>query len=258
MNTLTIKLKQHTPLIHFQHDQDGATLRASEVKPKLDKYILSKLTEEELTQGKHDGWIKSKNGRTWLDYKMRFSDNPKNVITFETNEKREYKKGNEEKDKKNGWRIQRVYYGEISNKPEGKVRLVINEKGNSFYGKWRKADSKILYDLNPYPCFFANMGCDINDSQEYRKVSFAKEPFEMIILTKYPQLLAFLDDLKRNILSSFFMNTNFGTRQSKGFGSFYLDESDRLYVGPHSDYYFNIPIVEDNYYDEFYALFHII
>lgn len=40
MNTLTIKLKQHTPLIHFQHDQEGATLRASEVKPKLDKYIV--------------------------------------------------------------------------------------------------------------------------------------------------------------------------------------------------------------------------
>lgn len=41
MNTLTIKLKQHTPLIHFQHDQYGATLRASEVKPKLDKFIIS-------------------------------------------------------------------------------------------------------------------------------------------------------------------------------------------------------------------------
>ena len=40
MKKLTIKLKQHTPLIHFQHDEYGATLRASEVKPKLDKYII--------------------------------------------------------------------------------------------------------------------------------------------------------------------------------------------------------------------------
>lgn len=40
MHKLEIKLKQHTPLIHFQHDQEGATLRASEVKPKLDKYII--------------------------------------------------------------------------------------------------------------------------------------------------------------------------------------------------------------------------
>lgn len=37
---LTVKLKQHTPLLHFQHGQKGATLRASEVKPKLDRYIL--------------------------------------------------------------------------------------------------------------------------------------------------------------------------------------------------------------------------
>ncbi|MGI6370624.1 MAG: hypothetical protein GX372_06725 [Ignavibacteria bacterium] len=45
MTPLTITLKQHTPLIHFQHDQDGATLRASEVKPKLDRFILTKLGE---------------------------------------------------------------------------------------------------------------------------------------------------------------------------------------------------------------------
>lgn len=37
---LIIPLKQHTPIIHFQHDQAGATLRAPEVKPKLDKYLI--------------------------------------------------------------------------------------------------------------------------------------------------------------------------------------------------------------------------
>ena len=71
MYTLTIKLKQHTPLIHFQHDQDGATLRASEVKPKLDKYILGKLNQEEKKQGESEGWIKGKGkDKEWLDYKM--------------------------------------------------------------------------------------------------------------------------------------------------------------------------------------------
>lgn len=38
--TLDFTLRQHTPIIHFQHDQPGATLRATEVKPKLDKFIL--------------------------------------------------------------------------------------------------------------------------------------------------------------------------------------------------------------------------
>lgn len=43
MNQLTAILKQHTPMIHFQHNESGATLRASEVKPLLDKFILTKL-----------------------------------------------------------------------------------------------------------------------------------------------------------------------------------------------------------------------
>ena len=259
MHKLEIKLKQHTPLIHFQHDQEGATLRASEVKPKLDKFILRKLTPEEKALGKSEGWIKSKNDRTWLDYKMRISDNPDNVITMEMNEKREYKKVNEEKDRKNGWRIEIVNYGEVRKKPEGKVRFIIkNEKGKLFYGKWRKEDSKIIYDLDSYPCFFANMGCDIYDPNEYRKVSFAEEPFEMKIITKYLGLFDYLSDSNIKVLSSFFLNTNFGTRQSKGFGSFYIDENDELYAPPHSVYYFNIPIEEENYYDEFYVLFHSI
>ena len=36
-------LKQHTPIIHFQSDQSGATLRATELKPKLDRFIKNDL-----------------------------------------------------------------------------------------------------------------------------------------------------------------------------------------------------------------------
>lgn len=38
-----ISLKQHTPIIHFQSCQKGATLRATELKPKLDKFIISEM-----------------------------------------------------------------------------------------------------------------------------------------------------------------------------------------------------------------------
>lgn len=41
---LEFTLRQHTPLIHFQHDQEGATLRATEVKAKLDDFLIQKLT----------------------------------------------------------------------------------------------------------------------------------------------------------------------------------------------------------------------
>ncbi len=41
--TLTFHLQQHTPIIHFQHEQEGATLRATELKPKLDRFIVEDL-----------------------------------------------------------------------------------------------------------------------------------------------------------------------------------------------------------------------
>lgn len=41
MYRLKIVLKQHTPLIHFQGTQPGACLRASEVKTKLDRFLLN-------------------------------------------------------------------------------------------------------------------------------------------------------------------------------------------------------------------------
>jgi hypothetical protein len=37
---LIIPLRQHTPIIHFQHEQAGATLRATELKPKIDRFII--------------------------------------------------------------------------------------------------------------------------------------------------------------------------------------------------------------------------
>ena len=40
MQRLIFELIQHTPIIHFQAKDMGATLRASEVKPKLDRYLM--------------------------------------------------------------------------------------------------------------------------------------------------------------------------------------------------------------------------
>jgi hypothetical protein len=43
---LTVRLQQHSPLIHFQHDQPGATLRATELKPKLDKFLINRVFKD--------------------------------------------------------------------------------------------------------------------------------------------------------------------------------------------------------------------
>lgn len=82
MCTLKITLKQHTPLIHFQHDQDGATLRASEVKPKLDKFIIKHAFHDNFDECKeylvgynpqkpNDLKTKWNSGYRALNYKMR-------------------------------------------------------------------------------------------------------------------------------------------------------------------------------------------
>ena len=52
-------LKQHTPIIHFQSNQTGATLRATELKPKFDRFLLDMVEDlpyKENANG-HSLWI---------------------------------------------------------------------------------------------------------------------------------------------------------------------------------------------------------
>lgn len=74
MAKLEITLQQDTPMWHFRPNEKGCCLRASEVKPKLDKFIIKKCKEVNITIG--DNWKlknqdKNSNG-THLDYKMSF------------------------------------------------------------------------------------------------------------------------------------------------------------------------------------------
>lgn len=77
---LEFTLKQHTPILHFQHDQKGATLRGTEVKAKLDRYLWEHVWENDFEKGKsflvgYPGELKSRfiteNYRA-LDYKIHF------------------------------------------------------------------------------------------------------------------------------------------------------------------------------------------
>jgi len=64
--TLSIPLKQHTPILHFQHTQDGAGLRATELKPKLDRLLHSVMQVPK-------NWLvgHGHNDITALDYKLK-------------------------------------------------------------------------------------------------------------------------------------------------------------------------------------------
>jgi len=141
---ITFTLKQHTPLIHFQHEQPGATLRATELKPKLDRFLLEK--EPDLP------YIKNANGSRSLSYKVTI-----------------------EQDRSNAEDI-----------PERD------------------------------PLFFANMG-----EGEKKRFKQHSKKFHITFFSFEPKVIEAIDTYFKAFLS----NTNFGTRQSKGFGSFYLADT---------------------------------
>jgi len=71
---LEFKLKQHTPIIHFQSDQSGATLRATELKPKLDRFILENVEGIPFKE--------NANGAKSLDYKVKVEASGKSERTL--------------------------------------------------------------------------------------------------------------------------------------------------------------------------------
>ena len=216
MNKLEIKLKQHTPLIHFQHDQDGATLRASEVKPKLDKFILSRLGNDNYQAGKDiakdNGWLVGKGEHPALDYKMKIE--AADVEKWIINEVQEYTERHRQ-----------------NRRPS--IRLGSKE----FLAK-RRTDGTMICQLKTYPLFFANLDADYTNPDEYRKFSFTERPLLLVFTIKNEALCHYIADA--NLLNDFFFQTNFGTRQSKGFGSFSIDKSDALYRERQSIYRFRI------------------
>lgn len=74
---LQVQLEAQSPMIHFQHDQAGATLRASEVKPKLDRFLLNKMEQE---TGKRMEALKKDN-----DYAMMFTDKEHDALNYRVN-----------------------------------------------------------------------------------------------------------------------------------------------------------------------------
>lgn len=194
MNKLTFTLKQHTPLIHFQHDQAGATLRATEVKPKLDKYLLKILGEGNYETGiekaKAKNWLVGKGEHPALNYKMRFDpvQNTKFFIPLP-----------------------------LSDYPKGKKDM-IHKHINQI-----KSDSGVKTEaLYPTP-FFANLRDLKSDNSSDLQIGVYTSNEITISLTIWETKLK---DCIQKHLNYFFLCNNFGSRQNKGFGSFTVKSID--------------------------------
>lgn len=223
MYKLEFTLKQHTPIIHFQHDQDGATLRATEVKPKLDRFVLVKLGDGDYEKGRIEarkkGWLVD-DEKGALDYKLSISD-----------------------------KSQPNYY----------LPLTLNPKSNRNPNRDKKLLEEIKNQLNitcnliaPSP-FFANSdkfkfqrNSDEVDTQnsklaDLRFALYQKDPIDIEIISTHKDLIVDIDSIKE----LFFFINNFGTRQSKGFGCFSVQGSSSFetIVQQHDISKFNIEAI---------------
>lgn len=157
-----IKLKQHTPLIHFQSEQKNATLRATELKPKLDRFLIKHV------------------------FNNNFKEYKKFLIGYtEQKEEKDYK------DKK-------AFDYKVKITAKGYKQVDIN-----------KTKYKSLY--------VGNIGKE-NKNKPIKAVMYEEITLEFFSFHK-----ELLEKIEENI-SRFLAVTNFGTRQNKGFGSFYLKD----------------------------------
>ncbi len=203
---LTFTLKQHTPIIHFQHDQHGATLRASEVKPKLDKFLIKKigLTEmvpdgnkqKEVPKEQYKNWfINQGKQHLALDYKIQIhaNTNLSYYLPYPT----------------------QLNSQRYSNKEINFKNYLLNF-----------IDFDFDY-LLPTPYFgnadkikFYNETENVNvEESKPKEIIFALISNSEINVEINSFNLEFLDKIKLYI-SEFFLTHNFGARQNKGFGSY--------------------------------------
>ncbi|MEA4926826.1 MAG: hypothetical protein VB084_16155 [Syntrophomonadaceae bacterium] len=173
MAKLRVKLKQHTPLIHFQAYQEGATLRASELKPKLDRFLIEEVLKDFDVYKKL--LLGYKSGKTEQDYRAKKSFDYKVRILA---------KSQNEIDKPHN----SLYFGNM-----GKLGQPIQTV---------KHREEIWLD------FFSLNHTKIETQQSTKNI---------------------MEIIAENI-DNFLAVTNFGTRQSKGFGSFFSWDKEEQYI----------------------------
>lgn len=177
------KLVQHTPLIHFQHSEPHACLRATEVKPKLDRFLIEQLEKDDrFGDGRWKKWFVGDGSQQSFDYMMRITPNSEQVERTQS----------------------------IENGIERAIARAEHRPPNAN-----------LHEIHKN--YFGNMasGNNIQDTirETFKESLFYKDGLTLTIRCFIPELLTFIDEHIRG----FFMMHNFGTRQRKGFGSFTVD-----------------------------------
>lgn len=129
------KLVQHTPLIHFQHSEPHACLRATEVKPKLDRFLIEQLEKDDrFGDGRWKKWFVGDGSQQSFDYMMRITPNSERVDRTQSIERAIAKIENQ--DYKHFHGIHKNYFGNMaSEKKREEKKKAIREtfKESLFY-----------------------------------------------------------------------------------------------------------------------------
>lgn len=156
-----VELKQQTPIVHFQYNQKGVTLRASDFKPRFDAFLYEK-NDYDL--------INKFDKNSSLSYKLSIEGDFKSFDESETKEC-----------------FQKLYFANRINNNSRKK----NRNGNQ--QKIQEEKGKKIMEM---------IFCEVIVTLRF--FSYDKSLFK--IFEKY--------------LDEFLCQTNFGLRQSKGFGGF--------------------------------------
>lgn len=200
--SFSIQLKQHTPLIHFQHDQAGATLRATEVKAKLDKFIWEHF--DMLTEGEEE----------FKQYKQLFDPESKANAPFKIRIRADFE-------------AQKILIAS-SLTPEEETALrkakILFIKGTPYFAV--ENELKNIFEPTGETVIRNNKEREVlevikNHAEVVTKWGILAKSDDAICIDFFSFIPQILSILKKSI-HLFFVYQNFGTRQSKGFGQFFV------------------------------------
>ncbi len=172
----TYLLRQHTPLLHFQPDQPHAALRASEVKPMLDRF-MQKFVEKHNLNIPKDWYIQIPEGNSYakpFNYKMSIKTDGAPVQSAP----------------------HKLYFGGIGG----------NSSVKALTFKCKDSSGKIIDGVKLETICFCETTAKKSDS-----LANCGLPDDFT-----------LNDFMSFVIPAFFALTCFGTRATKGFGSFTL------------------------------------